>query len=258
MGEKSLNINGIDCNYKVLGNGKNILILHGWGSDTSSKSWGTVQEELSKNGFRVFALDLPGFGKTDVPNIAWDINDYKDFVIEFIKKLDLYEFYLIGHSFGGRISIKLANENNLNINKLILCSSAGIKIDLGIKTYIIIFFANIGKIIFSTFPFCFSKNISKKIFYFLIRKRDYAKTSDNMRKIMKEVIKEDLTPLLKSIKIETLLIWGENDKTIPVKYANIFNREIKNSSFVVLKNSGHSPNKDNPLKLSEEIIKFII
>lgn len=257
MEERSININGIECNYRVSGSGEDVLILHGWGSNTSSNSWKEIQKEISKNGFRVFALDLPGFGKTKAPNIAWGVSDYKKFVMEFLNKNQLNEFYLIGHSFGGRISIKLANEENLRIKKMILCSPAGIKINPGIKTSIIIFFANIGKVIFNIFPFCLLENIFKKIFYFFIRNRDYVKANDSMKGTMQKIINEDLTPLLKNIKINTLLIWGNKDKMIPLKYAYIFKEEIKNSSLVIIRDSGHSPNRDNPLKLSEEIIKFL-
>lgn len=251
MEERSININGIECNYKVSGSGEDLLIIHGWGGN--SDFWIDVQKELSKNGFKVFTFDLPGFGKTKEPNSIWEVKDYENFVIEFIRKNNLDQFYLIGHSFGGKISIKLASKNILNIKKMILCAPSGIKVNLGIKTNIILFFVNIGKII----PFSFFKNFLKKILYFLIRKRDYAKATSKMREIMKNAIKEEITPLLKDIKVETLLIWGKNDRMVPLKYANIFKEGIRNSSLVVIENSGHSPNKDNPIKLSKEIIKFL-
>lgn len=236
-----ISVKGVKSSYKVEGEGRPLLILHGWGA--SSDSWVEVQKKLSKK-YKVICPDLPGFGKSEMPPLPWGVEDYKDWVVQFLKALQIDDFLLIGHSFGGRISIKLSSEGF--VEKMVLCAPAGIKIKRDVKTSLLLLLSKATPL-----------KPLKKIFYFLIRKRDYAKAKGVMRETMKKVVSEDLTSLLPRIEAETLLIWGREDKLIPVKYANIFKKEIKNSRLLVIEKAGHSPNLNTPDKLTEEIFKFL-
>ncbi len=120
--ENRININGIDLYYKTAGEGKPFLILHGWGA--SSFSWMRVVDEMSGKGFKLIIPDLPGFGKTEMPKNIWGVGEYADFIISFIKKLDISSFYLLGHSFGGGIALKIATEKNVKPLKIIFCDAA--------------------------------------------------------------------------------------------------------------------------------------
>ena len=120
-------INNLKINYIKGGNGpKNILLLHGWGSNYTL--FDKIIKFLSQK-HTVYAIDLPGFGLSDLPQHPWNVNDYTKLVIEFIKLMKIDKLSLLGHSFGGRIIIKLNNINNLSfeIEKNILIDSAGIK-----------------------------------------------------------------------------------------------------------------------------------
>ena len=74
---------------------------------------------------------------------------------------------------------------------------------------------------------------------------------------MKKVIAEDLLPLLSEINKKTLLIWGTNDKMVPIKYARIFEQNINGSRMEILPKVGHSPNFEVPQKTSQLILDFI-
>ena len=78
-----------------------------------------------------------------------------------------------------------------------------------------------------------------------------------MKEIIKKVINEDLSLELSQIKVKTLLVWGQNDKLVPLKYGRIFREKIVNSELVVLPEIGHSPNLETPKKLAEIILKFL-
>lgn len=121
-----INIDGLKINYINKGKGNNVLLLHGWGVDTDL--YKNIINDVSKYS-NVYALDLPGFGKSAEPKEVWDLDMYVSLVEKFIEKMGLDRLTLIGHSFGGRIIIKLANKNGLKfkINKIILMGSAGIK-----------------------------------------------------------------------------------------------------------------------------------
>lgn len=253
--EKTVFVDNLKINLKVVGQGEPILILHGWGS--SIKSWLKVQEFLAEKGFKVIVPDLPGFGESSVPEKAWTVVDYKNFIIRLIKEMGLNQFSLLGHSFGGRISIKLAQKHPEKIKSLILCNSSGIKLELDQKTKMIYSFSRLGNTLFSKRLFSRFRKLAKKIFYFFLRHKDYVKANKIMRKTLKSVISEDLLPELSQIKARTLIVWGEKDDMVPLKAAYIFKEKIPNSELKIFPNVKHSPHKQIPEKLAETIIDFV-
>lgn len=255
MEEKTVLIKGKKATFKVAGNGQPILILHGWGA--SSSSWEKVQEILAYNDYKVFCPDLPGFGETPPPDIAWGVSDYVDWVLEFAKSQNLDSFILIGHSFGGRISIKFANYYPEKVKSLILCDSAGLKIQPSIKRRIVLIFVGFFKLIFGISFLSGLKNEMKDLFYFTISNTDYAKANKVMKEVMKRVIGEDLFKYLKGIKAKTLIVWGKKDKLVPVEHAYVFKDEIKNSQLEIIPKVGHSPHLKVPEKLSNIILDFL-
>ena len=261
MEEKTVFIDNLKINYKVAGSGPAILVLHGWGS--SSDSWIEVQKFLAKEGYFVICPDLPGFGKSDIPNFAWSIEDYEKIVIDFVKKMeekfdDFSEpLFLLGHSFGGTISIKIASDNALKLKKLLLCGPAGIRVKPSIKTRIIILASSIGDLFFSLKPLRRIKDLARNFFYCFIKERDYTKATRIMKETIKKILKEDLSLNLPDIKTETLLLWGEKDKIIPLKYSKIYKDKIKNSHLETFSEAGHSPHLSCPSLLTEKIIAFL-
>lgn len=255
MQEKQVLINNLKINYKIAGQGPAILILHGWGG--SSDSWVEVQRVLSEKGYKVIAPDFSGFGKSITPPDPWGIKEYVEITLKFAERLGLDKFVLLGHSFGGRVAIRLAHRRPEKVEKLILCDSAGIKPRPGLKTTIIFILARVGNTILSPKYFARLKDSTRSIFYSFLRKRDYVKANGMMREIIKKVLDEDLLPDLVGIKNKTLIIWGEKDRMVPLKYAYIFKEKIGNSKLEIIPKIGHSPHLENPEKLSNIILKFL-
>ena len=255
MPEEKILINGLKINYKIAGQGPAILILHGWGG--SSDSWIRVQEILAREGFKVICPDFPGFGKSKTPFEPWGVKEYGNFVLNLTKILELQNFFLLGHSFGGRVAIKFSVLYPEKIKSLILCDSAGIKQKWGIGEKLIFQISKIGNAIFTPTPLRRFKDKAKNLFYIFLRHRDYAKADGTMRETIKKVLTEDLLKDLPQIKIRTLIIWGESDKLVPVKYAHIFKEKIENSELKILPKIGHSPHLEVPEKLAEIIINFL-
>lgn len=253
--ELQIKINDLKINYKVAGEGPALLVLHGWGG--SSDSWTRIQRLLTEKGFKVIIPDFPGFGKSVTPPNPWSVGDYLNFILKFLKTIKLDNFFLLGHSFGGRVAIKFAGQYPEKIQKLILCDSAGIKGKPGFKTKIIFLIAMIGNAVFTPKPLARFKDSARNIFYGFIRKKDYTKAKGTMKETIKKVLDEDLLADLVKIKINTLIIWGQKDKMVPVKYAKIFNEKIENSKLEIMPKVGHSPHIETPEKLAEIILKFI-
>jgi len=250
---------------------KSLLFLHGW--QDSKESWQPLKSEIEKAGFKVFLPDLPGFKKENILKKSWDLNDYREWVREFISK-DIRSFgrpskrpdggtnqnqkiFLLGHSFGGRVAIKFANKYPEKLSGLILVSAGGVESADNIR--------NIKKRIFKKYSQPFKKlyflpgyAFLRKLFYrFIIRKTDYLNLQGNLKETFKKVIDENLLPFLEKIEIPTLIIWGENDKILPLKDGQLMHQKILNSKLEVLPSVGHSPNKENPKLLAQKIINFI-
>ena len=255
MEEKKIFVDNLEVNYKIAGSGPAVLILHGWGG--SSDSWIAVQEILAKQGYKAICPDLPGFGKSKTPSRAWEVTDYAEFVNKFTRFLNIDNFFIISHSFGGRVAISFAGTYPEKLKRLVLCNSAGIKPNPGIKTRIIFQFSKIGNAIFSPKISARFKDGARNIFYVFLRHKDYAKANGVMKETIKKVLNEDLTQDLSKIRTKTLIVWGEKDKMVPVKYAQVFKEKIKDSQLVILPKIGHSPHLEAPEKLSKILIPFL-
>lgn len=255
MQEKRIFVNGLEVNYKIIGQGPTILILHGWGG--SSDSWTKVSEILAQKGFKVVCPDFPGFGKSKTPPKIWDLKDYAQWLKNFSDYLNLENFFLLGHSFGGRVAIKFSIFYPEKVKFLILCSSAGIKQKWGLKEKIIFWLALVGNAIFSPKILRRFKDKARNIFYKFLRNRDYAKADGTMKEIMKKIINEDLLPKLSEIKVKTFIIWGQKDNIVPIKHAQIFKEKIENSKLEILPKIRHSPHLESPEKLSQIILNFL-
>ena len=119
----NININGYNINYEVAGEGKPVVLVHGW--LTSLETMRPLQNHLSKY-FKVYNLDVIGFGKSDLPNKPLNTEDFSNFLNDFLNALNIENPILIGHSNGGRMIINLAGRNLRKINKIVLIDSAGI------------------------------------------------------------------------------------------------------------------------------------
>jgi pimeloyl-ACP methyl ester carboxylesterase len=256
MEEKTLLINNLKINYKIAGSGPAILILHGWGG--SSSSWVGVQKNIAARGFKVLCPDFPGFGKSDSPKDVWDVTDYMNWTVDFVKSQNLEKFFILAHSFGGRVAIKFALNFPDKIEGLIFCNSAGIKHEPDFKAKIILQLSKLGNLIFTPKFLARFKDRIRNLFYFFLRRKDYIKANGIMREIIKRVLDEDLLPCLSQIKERTLIVWGKRDKLVPIEDANLFKEKIKNSKLKILPNIGHSPHLEAPEELTKIILDFII
>lgn len=228
-----------------------IVILHGWGSRV--ERWQPLKKELEKAGFVVFLPHLPGFGRAAPPQEPWSVLDYANWVQEKLPK----EYFLVGHSFGGRVAIKLASQHPEGLQGLILVDSAGIKPMREWKCPIFLILAKLGKMLFVLPPFLFFKEWAKRWLYYLCHGKDYYQAKGVMKETLKKVVREDLRGDLRKIKVPTLILWGERDKMTPLADGELMGSLIKNSSLKVFPDVGHDLPLKLPRKTAEEVINFI-
>lgn len=224
----------ININIEIAGEGKPVLLLHGWGC--SSDIFKHLQETLSI-GYKVYNFDFPGFGASDEPAEVWGTEEYTRMVESFVKENSIQAPALVGHSFGGRISIIYASRNETE--RVVLVDAAGIKPKRPFKYYYKVYTFKALKWLCHTF-------LPKKKAEAIIESRrkgagssDYNNASPKMRAILSKVVNEDLTPLLPKIKAPTLLFWGNLDTATPLADAKTMERLIPDAGLVIAHNTGH-------------------
>lgn len=250
--EKNISIDNLNINYIDKGEGNTIVLFHGWGAN--KEAFTPIINKLSAY-MRVVALDFPGFGKSDEPKEVWDVNAYGEFMKKFIKEADCEGAIWLGHSFGGRVIIKLFEKVDIKPKKIVLVDSAGIKPKRGIDYYVKVYSYKLGKKVLKL-PL-----INKTGLYERLVKNagssDYKVLSNNMRATMSKVVNEDLRNYLPGINVPTLLIWGDKDTATPLNDAKIMNKLLPDSGIVVLEGAGHFSYLDYPSKFFGALEYFV-
>lgn len=234
-----IEIKGQKIQYDISGEGKNVLLLHGWGC--TKETMQCITNRLNKK-MRVIALDFPGFGGSPEPPEHFGVGEYMEITAEFIRQLNIEGTDIICHSFGGRVSIMLAAKYPELVGKIVFTDAAGVRKKRTLKYYFKVYkhklLKKLAKTKFFTWLFkLFGKDIQAKIKN--AGSADYKALNDNMKKVFIRVVNEDLTHYLKDISSPSLLIWGENDKDTTVEQAKVMEKHIKDSGLVVLPNAGH-------------------
>jgi len=227
-------INGIKTFFKLEGTGNPIILLHGWG--TSHKSLISLFNFFSSRQ-QTLAVDFPGFGQSGFPESDWSVDDYMHWLIAIMDEMQITKADVLGHSFGGRVAIKLATSFPARVNRLVLIDSAGIrqKVRPSIGRFLIKAIRPLESIL--------SEKNYKKLrlkFYDLIGSTDYLK-SGKLKGTFQKIVTEDLEPLLQNIQQKSLLIWGEKDKATPLGDAKIMHAQIPNSQLIIIPKTGHYP-----------------
>ena len=245
-------IQGLVTEYIDDGEGPIILFLHGWLDNLGTFD---VLAGLLKAKHRVVRLDLPGFGKTELPPKAWNLDDYIRFVSDFISKLGIKTDIIIGHSFGGRIIIKGVASGNLHPQKIVLIGSAGIATRDTLRLKLFRIAAKVGKPIVSIPPFSFWKNRLRKGLY--RRAGSDLLASEAVNQTFLNIIGEDLSDAAKSLHIPALLIWGTDDMETPFTDGKRLSDFIRGSQFEAVKGAGHFVHRENPKEVYALIEDFI-
>lgn len=222
-----MNIKDVYVNFIQYGNksGKNIVLLHGWGQNIEMMD--PIGKRLQKD-FYITIIDLPGFGKSSEPTYGYTVYDYFEIVDELLRKLKIKNPIMIGHSFGGRISIIYAAKKR--VEKLVLLASP--------------FKRSVKKNTFKIKLLKFLKKVPvvKELESYMktkIGSRDYRNATPIMRLILVNTVNEDLTEYLKQIESPTLLIWGDLDTEAPLEDAKYAETIMKDAGLIIYQGATH-------------------
>ena len=216
----------IKINYIRYGSGKDtIVLLHGWGQNIEMMKM--VSDPFSSD-YDIVIIDLPGHGKSEEPKKVLTLYDFVDCVKSLLDSLNIQNPILIGHSFGGKISLLYASM--YDVKKLVLFGSPFKKeiTKISLKTKML----NSPKKIPGINKL---QNFAKKH----MGSTDYRNASPIMREILVEHVNLDITENVKKIKCPTLIIWGTLDDAVPLERAYELEKLIKDSGVVVYENCTH-------------------
>lgn len=216
--------NNTDVNYIQYGEGKDIVLLHGWGQNIEMMR--PIGDNLCDR-FRITIFDLPGFGESPEPPSAWTLDDYMIMLEDAIEKLKIKKPIVMGHSFGGRIAILYASRNQTE--KLVLFGAPCIRENkVSLKEKIL---KSLKKL----------PGMNKLGEYMKkhIGSDDYRNASPIMRETLVNTVNEDLSEYAKRIKAPTLLIWGTNDQAAPIEDAKKLEKLLLDGALIELPGCTH-------------------
>lgn len=249
-----INIDNLNIEYTIEGEGYPVLLLHGWGS-----SFDVYQGIINtlKNRYKVVALNFPGCGNSDTMENPWNLDDYCNLVLEFMNKIGIENPIMFGHSHGGRVTLKMAADGMVNPPKIVLLDSAGL---IPKKSFRQKWRAKSFKIIKTVLTLPIIKSFSAPLLEKARRhygSADYNAAPLVLRQTLVSLVNTDLRDILHNIACPTLLIWGENDTATPLADAKIIESKIRDSGLCVIKGTGHYSFCERPFEAHAIINSFL-
>jgi pimeloyl-ACP methyl ester carboxylesterase len=270
--QKTFDYQGIKINYYEAGQGPPVILLHGFGA--CAYTWRHLAPALAGTR-RVFALDLKGHGLSDKPQDGrYTVNDQAEMVAAFIRGRNLEDAVLIGNSLGGAVALmtyfQLREEQPGRIQGLVLIASAGYpqKLPWFVRLARAPVLSNLGRLLPPRFV---TGLVLRKCFY------DKDKITDEMidtyayngslpgaaealRQTALQIIPPDMEAVIsryQTVRVPTLIIWGEQDEVVPLESGRNFHRDIPGSRLVILPRCGHLPQEEEPLETRRVLQNFL-
>lgn len=219
-------INDVKINYVLYGEGKKtICLLHGWGQNIEMMK--PIGDNFSKY-FQILILDFPGYGRSSEPTYPWQLTDYVEMLKELFNQLKIEKPILIGHSFGGKVSLLYSSK--YEVEKLVLLASP-FKKEIKKESLKVKLLKTAKKIpVLNKLEGFAKKHMGSS---------DYRSASDMLRKILVNTVNLDITEDVKKISCPTLIIWGTLDEAVDVKEAYELESLIKDSGVVIYEGCTH-------------------
>jgi len=248
--DKTIAVFGQAIHYLDLGSGPVVVLVHGLGS--RKEDWLPVLETLAQK-YRLLMPDQIGFGKSEKPLLDYSVQTYVDFLNEFLRQLKVEKTSLVGESLGGWISALYAVElgegaHLVPIDRLVLVDAAGLKQDAPIPNLNPSSLAAMRGMMESVFydTSWLNDDALRKIFTDKLSLHDSYTVRSFLGNPM--IATERLDDRLVKIKTPTLVVWGKQDKLIPMAMGERYAAGIAGAKLVSFDKCGHVP----PIEKTEE------
>src|SRR6202165_946273 len=267
------------------GRGTPVVFIHGLGS-SSYMEW-RFNLEFAAERHRVYAPDLPGFGRTEKPRARYGVPYFTRFIERYMLARGLRSAAVVGASLGGRIALELALENPRRVNKLVLVNSLGFGLPKVHASYGLVTIPRLGEAVM---------NVARDALHWapsnLIRRvaGRLAGASHDLKRTMDDAYLDalrelyaadgyhdaylatvrslvtpkalfgghhDVTKRLNELKIPVQLIWGANDPLFPVAHAARAHTMLERSKLAVIEGAGHTPQAERPEEFNRVLRRFL-
>jgi pimeloyl-ACP methyl ester carboxylesterase len=256
--DKFATVFGARIHYVEAGGGAPLILIHGLADDAGI--WDAVIPVLSA-GFRVIALDQIGFGRSDKPLLNYRSSTFVDFLDGFLAELKIERVSLIGNSLGGWVAAAYALAHPERVERLVLSDAAG--------------YASLAKTMDSRalralrlasredIRYLGPLTFHDKRFYqdvdLVFKERVSAGDSYTVGQLLDSMIRGDdaLDNRIHAITQPTLIVWGRDDKLIPLSFGQRFHQDIPNSRLRIIDNCGHMPQVECPDEFVSAVLQFL-
>jgi 2-hydroxy-6-oxonona-2,4-dienedioate hydrolase len=266
MVDRRLTIKGSNIRYREFGErsggSKHLLFLHGLGS--SSDRWLDLPEAFSRH-YHTVAVDLIGFGDSDLPHLNYTMNTFREFVLDFMTSIQIDDgkTTIIGHSLGGYIAAEIAIRNRSIVDSLVLIDSSGMldKPTPLLNEYLEAAVSASPEKLKKVFEQLVAQ--SWRVFPILVEvfinriNRPGAKHAFESAFLNSTTTQIGLHRLKEIRDIRSLIIWGKSDNLIPVEHSRLFGQTIENSVLEIVEDAGHAPFAEKPAIFSEILHDFL-
>jgi pimeloyl-ACP methyl ester carboxylesterase len=224
----------VQLNTLQLGrSGDPLVMLHGWGQNLQSLQ---PMGELLANRAKVHLIDLPGFGKSTPPPADWDTTQYADRIYQYLDEQGIEQADMLGHSFGGRVSIRLAHKYPQRVRSITLINAGGLQrqrtLQQSLRSQWVRNLRNALKI---------SPIYRDELLTWHSQKygsRDYL-NAGVLKGTLVKTVSEDVTEVVKQIPAPVLLLWGEADTETPVEMGHRYHSLFPNSELITIPHRDH-------------------
>jgi pimeloyl-ACP methyl ester carboxylesterase len=263
-------IDGVRIHYQEKGSprGEAIILLHGFCS--SNYSWKDCIEPIANAGYRVVAPDMKGFGFSDKPSDRrYGVLDQAALVVGLMKSLNIERATIVGNSYGGAIAMACALKYPELVKQIVLIDAVhdDRAVTYGLLRYLYTTFLAemISPALFGSSRFVrrylsnmfHDKNlVTAERFGAYLRPLRSASCQSAAITTLRQWQLRWIEKELDSIKVPTMIIWGEQDWALPVEWGASIHMAIPDSEFIVIPNCGHLPQEERPQEICNFILDF--
>lgn len=252
-------VSGYKVHYFVVGpeDGPPAVLVHGLGG--RSEDWRNLMPYFAYAGFRVYAPDLLGYGKSEQPaDFSYSVSDEANIVVGFMDALNLHQVALAGHSMGGWIVQLVAFHHPDRIRKLLIFDSVGLDVrpDWDTNLFMPKDTAQLDQIDALLMP-----NPPHPPTFIA---RDILRLSDKNAWVIQRAITQMLSgravtdTMLPQLKMPVLLVWGDKDRIAPLSLGEKMHQLIPQSQFDVARGCGHLAPVQCPNQVGPVVKQFLL
>ena len=255
--DKFVTVYGAKIHYVEAGSGAPVILIHGLADNVTI--WDPVIPALAAR-FRVIALDQIGFGRSDKPLLNYRVSTPVDFLDGFLTELKIERASLVGNSLGGWVAAAYALAHPERVERLVLSDAAGyaaLAKTMDSRALRALRVASRDDIRYLG-PLAFHDKRFYQDVDAAFKERVTAGDSYTVAQVLDSMIRGDdaLDNKLQTLKQPTLVLWGREDKLIPLSFGEQFHREIVDSRLRIIDNCGHMPQLECPNEFSAAVLKF--